>query len=83
MLGTDDVTITGGTATFPDKHVGTGKTVTGLGFTLGGTDGGNYVLASATLTTTADITAATLTGHFTANSKVYDATPAAASLPAP
>ena len=52
--------------------MGTPKTVTGTGFTLGGTDAGNYHLASSTLTTTANITAATISGRFTAANKVYD-----------
>ena len=33
-----------------------------LGFALSGADAGNYVLASSTLTATADITPETLTG---------------------
>ena len=44
IVSPDAVTISGGTATFVDKNVGNGKTVTGSGFTLGGTDAGNYVL---------------------------------------
>ena len=50
----------------------TDKTVTGTGFGLVGADAENYSLASTTLTTTADITALELTGHFTAADKVYD-----------
>ncbi|MES2522979.1 MAG: YDG domain-containing protein, partial [Gemmatimonadota bacterium] len=73
LLLSDDVTLTGGTATFADKNVGNGKTVTGAGFALGGTDGGNYALA-AVPTTTANITAAPITPVFTASNKVYDAT---------
>ncbi len=73
----ENVTLTGGTATFADKNVGTGKTVTGTGFTLGGADAGNYSLASTTPTTTANITAKSLTGSFTAANKVYDGTTAA------
>ena len=74
-FGTDNLTLVGGTASFADKNVnlvGTPKTVTGTGFTLGGTDAGNYQLASSTLTTTANITAATVSGNFTAADKVYD-----------
>ena len=37
VFGTDDVTLTGGTATFDTKQAGTGKTVTVTGLTLGGT----------------------------------------------
>ena len=51
----DVVTLTGGTATFADANVGLNKTVTGTGFTITGTDAGNYALATSTLTTTASI----------------------------
>ena len=43
-------------ATFADKNVGTGKTVTVAGITITGTDAGNYTLTSTTATTTANIT---------------------------
>src|SRR5262249_50741216 len=61
VVGSDAVSLSGGSATFADAGAGTGKTVTGTGFTLGGADAGNYVLASTTLTTTADINKAALT----------------------
>ncbi|MDP2856902.1 MAG: YDG domain-containing protein [Bacillota bacterium] len=72
VIGGDDVSLSGGSATFSDKNVGVGKTVTGTGFGLAGADAGNYQLASTTLTTTASITKATVTGSFTADNKVYD-----------
>ncbi len=68
------VTLTGGTATFANKNVGLGKTVTGINFSLGGTNAGNYQLASTTLTTTADIARHGLTVAFTAQDKTYDGT---------
>ena len=77
VISPDVVSLTGGAASFADKNVGAGKTVTGTGFTLSGADAGNYVLASATLNTTADITPASLTGSFTAASKTYDGTASA------
>ena len=40
------VTLDGGTATFDAKDVGTAKTATLTGATLGGVDAGNYVLDS-------------------------------------
>src|SRR5438094_4201149 len=43
IIGSEDVTLSGGTATFDNKNVGNGKTVTGTGFALGGTDVANYV----------------------------------------
>jgi filamentous hemagglutinin family protein len=75
-LGVDVVNINAGGASglFADKNVGTGKTVTVSGYTLGGADGGNYHLIQPT-GLTADITKADLqvTG-VTAQNKVYDAT---------
>ena len=58
---------------FDTKDVGTGKTVTVTGLTLTGADTGNYIMIAPT--TTADITAATLTvSGITASNKVYDGT---------
>ena len=67
----DVVSLTGGTATFNDKTLAIGKTVTLAGATLSGMDAGNYALDSVA-TTTANITVAYLTGSFTAANKVYD-----------
>src|SRR5215204_3719054 len=67
----DDVSLTGGTAHFSDKNVANGKTVTLTGASLGGTDKDNYTLGSVN-TTTANITAKSLTGSFTAANKEYD-----------
>ncbi len=73
IIGADNVTLTGGTATFDTKTVGIGKTVTGTGFTFGGAQVANYHLASLTATTTANIAAKALTiTGITANNKVYD-----------
>ncbi|MEN9813273.1 MAG: hypothetical protein RL479_1959, partial [Verrucomicrobiota bacterium] len=59
------------TATFADKAVGAGKTVTVAGLTLGGTDAGNYSLTQPT--TTANITAKALTvANARALDKIYD-----------
>ncbi len=71
VVGSDSVTLLGGSATFSDKNVGNGKTVTGTGFTLGGANAANYTLTSVA-TTTANITALGVTGNFTAGNKVYD-----------
>ncbi len=59
-IGGDDVSLTGGTATFDTKDAGTAKTVTLTGASLAGADAGNYVLDGVS-TTTANITQATLT----------------------
>ncbi|PYK99606.1 MAG: hypothetical protein DME19_08070, partial [Verrucomicrobia bacterium] len=78
VINADVVSLTGGTATFADKNVGNGKTVTATGLSLSGADAGSYVLASSTATTAADITATglTVTG-VTAGNKVYDGTTSA------
>jgi hypothetical protein len=77
VLGTDSVTLTGGTAAFDTKSVGNGKSVTVSGLGLGGTAAANYALASTTVTTSANISPATLTVSAASSSKVYDGTPAA------
>jgi len=71
VIAPDVVSLTDGTATFSDKNVGNGKTVTLTGASLTGTDAANYVLDSLS-TTTANITAQHITRSFTASSKVYD-----------
>ncbi|HAF25255.1 MAG TPA: hypothetical protein DCK93_20505, partial [Blastocatellia bacterium] len=60
IVGSDVVTLNGGTATFSDKNVANNKTVTGTGFTLGGANAGNYQLGTVA-TTTGNITAKNLT----------------------
>ena len=76
VINSDSVSLTGGTATFSDPNVGTGKTVTAVGLGLSGPNAANYVLASASATATADITAApvTINSGLAANSKAYDGT---------
>ncbi len=71
VLLSDDVSYVGGTATFNNKNVGVGKTVTGTGLSLSGTDADNYTV-NDTATDLADITAATLVGSITADNKTYD-----------
>jgi len=77
VLGSEDVSLVGGTATFADKTVGNGKSVTATGLSLSGADAGNYQLASTSASTTADITARALTVSATGVNKVYDGTTAA------
>jgi hypothetical protein len=57
VLGTDDVSLSGGTATFDTARAGTGKTVTATGLMLSGADADKYMLTSFTATTTANIDA--------------------------
>ncbi len=60
------------TATFADKDAAANKTVSVSGISISGTDAANYTLASTSATTTADITARTLTVSATGINKVYD-----------
>ena len=70
------MSLTLGAATFSDKNVGTGKTVTLAGAVLDGAAKGNYTL-SAVATTKANITALAITGSFAVSDKVYDGNTAA------
>ena len=72
IIAGDTVAFTQTSATFANKNVGNGKTVSVAGMQLTGTDGGNYALANTSATTTANITAKALTASFTASNKEYD-----------
>jgi hypothetical protein len=63
-----------GTASFSDKNVGTGKTVSVTGISISGINAGNYILTDTTASTTADITAKPLTVSAKGKKKVYDGT---------
>src|SRR6185503_11126715 len=71
VVGSDAVTCVG-TGSFDTAAVGTGKTVTSTNLGLGGAQAANYLLSTTTATTTANITAATLTPAITATNKTYD-----------
>ncbi len=60
----------GTAATFADKNVGTGKTVT-LDYSISGTDSGNYNVTDSSDTANITAKALTMTGSSAAN-KVYD-----------
>ncbi len=77
VFGTDDVTLTGGTATFDTKQANTGKTVTVTALSLGGAAAGNYVLSSTTASATADIAPRALVVTAAGQNKEYDGTTAA------
>jgi filamentous hemagglutinin family protein len=64
-------------AAFRDRNVGVAKPVDVTGIALTGTDALNYMLASTTAGTVADITARALTPAFTASDKTYDGSTAA------
>ena len=73
-VGSDDVTVTGGTATFDNKNVGAGKTVTFSGYSLSGAAAGNYKLTAQPASVTAEITAreVTITNGITATNRPYE-----------
>ena len=69
-LGTDVIALLGtGTGSFADANAGANKQVTVSGYTLSGTDAGNYTLLQPALSATINKANLTLTG-----TKVYDGT---------
>lgn len=75
VLGTDNVSLVGGVASFDNRNAGENKLVTATGLGLYGTDAGNY-LVNTTATTTADIFRASISAvsGIIADNKIYDAT---------
>ncbi|WP_092804659.1 YDG domain-containing protein [Janthinobacterium sp. 551a] len=73
-IGNDSLTVAGASGSFSDKNAANGKTVNIGGIALGGADAGNYILADATATATANIDKASISGvsGITAGNKVYD-----------
>jgi hypothetical protein len=68
----DTVSVSGtGSAVFADKNVGAAKSITVSGYSLSGSDSGNY---SITYDIRADITARALTVSATGQNRVYDTT---------
>jgi len=78
VVSGDVVTLIAGSGTFDDKNAGSGKTVTVMGYSLGGADAAKYGLSAQPTGLTASITTAptTITG-VTASDKVYDGSTAA------
>ena len=83
ILFGDNVNVSG-SAAYSDKNVGTGKTVTVGGLALSGTDAGNYLLASSTISANIGvIDPAALTASLTGTvRKTYDGTAVATLTPA-
>ena len=76
VLGTDVVTLvtSGATATFASKDVGNNISVTATGYTITGTDAGNYTLSQPTGLTASISPALATVLTLTAVTKVYDGT---------
>jgi hypothetical protein len=71
-LAGDSLADSYGSATFDNKNVGAGKTVSVSGISVSGSDAGNYSLANTTATTIANISARHLTVTATGIDKTYD-----------
>ena len=72
VIGNDDVTPSGGSATFFDENVGEDKMVSATGIAINGDNAGNYSY-NGTATGAADITPKTLVVSATGVNKEYDA----------
>ena len=78
-LASDVVSVAGSVlASFTDKNVGSNKAVSVSGYTLQGTDAGNYSVQQPTGLTASISPAALTINGVTANNKIYDASSAAA-----
>jgi large repetitive protein len=80
FVSSDDVSLTGGTATFDNKNVGTGKTVTATGLSLSGADAGNYNLTGVS-DASASITKFAVAVTAVTDSKIYDGTTTSSASP--
>ncbi|AXT50393.1 T9SS C-terminal target domain-containing protein [Aquimarina sp. BL5] len=79
IVGADDVTLGGAPVfTFASANVGTGITINTSGYTISGTDSGNYTLTQPTLSADITATSLTITG-LTGDDKVYDRTTSASA----
>ena len=67
-----NLTIVPGSAAYDTKNVGEDKTVTFSGFSLGGSAAGNYTLTAQPASTTASITAKSVTLTVTVKEKTFD-----------
>jgi hypothetical protein len=77
----DVLTDSSTSATFVDKNVGIGKTVTVNGISISGMDAGNYNLSNTSATATASITARSIIVSGVTDTKVYDATTISSGVP--
>jgi hypothetical protein len=79
IVGSDIVTLTGTPSfAFANVNVGTAKAITTTGYTLSGTNAGNYTLTQPTLTANITAKPLTITG-LTGTNKVYNRTTAASA----
>src|SRR5581483_7271792 len=81
VVGSDNVALSGGTAGFTSKHVGTGKTVVVTGLSLINSSATNYTLTSTSASGTASITTRPITVTAATTSKGYDGLTTSATVP--
>lgn len=81
IVGSDSVTCSVAGATFANRNVGVGKTITATGIALGGAASGNYQLSSTSAATTANISALGIAVTAVTDTKVYDGTISSAGVP--
>lgn len=79
IIGSDDVSCTGGAGTFDNRNVGTGKTVIATGTILSGNDSGNYSVNA--VTGSANISAKPILVVAMSDSKHYDGTISSSCVP--
>ncbi|WP_299770587.1 YDG domain-containing protein [uncultured Pseudoteredinibacter sp.] len=72
FIAGDNISLTGASGSFVDKNVADDKDVTIGGYSLSGTDAGNYEIANSTAVVQADITPFEITASSTADDKTYD-----------
>ncbi|HEY1006770.1 MAG TPA: YDG domain-containing protein, partial [Sphingobacteriaceae bacterium] len=80
VLENDQLSLSGGTAAFTDRHAATMKEVTISGLSLTGPSEANYILNTDTVSATASIAPLNLQGSFTVADKAYSGTTSAVIL---
>ena len=73
VINPEVVGVTGGSATFADKHIGNNKTVTATGFTLTDADAGNYTIGTIN-TTMGNVNPRPITITAVTDTKIYNGT---------
>ncbi len=79
-VASDAITYDYSIASFADKNIGASKSVSVTGISISGADAGNYSLVDTTASTSANITARSLTVTATGVNKVYDRTATATAM---
>ena len=80
VISSEVVDVTGGSATFIDKNVGTNRTATATGFTLAGDQAGNYIIGTIN-TTTGNVNPRPITITAVTGNKIYNGTPSSNGVP--